>query len=121
MEKREKMLALAVSVAIIGTASLYLLSESMENQGSTCTVKEVLKNPEKYINKDISVRGNMSDIKRYGNTTVFYMREGNYSLRCVSYGNITIEGGTATVSGRLTYNERWGSYELVVKKVEYER
>ncbi len=119
MEKREKLLYLAIAVAIIGTAALYALSASMETQNPILTPSQVLKNPQKYLNKDITVEGNISGIKEYGNLTTFYLKEGNYSLRCTYYGNETIQEGSATVTGTLRYNEEWGNYELKVKSVEY--
>ena len=117
VDRRQKLLVLAVSVAIIGTATLYLISSSMENQDEVLDVRTVLKNPQKYLNEDITVRGNISGIKHYGNTTVFYLKEGNYSLRCISFGNMSLEEGNATVKGKLHYNEEWGVYELEVSEV----
>jgi len=115
VEKREKLLYLAIAVAIIGTAALYALSASMEEQEHTYTVSEVLKNPQKYVNQDIHIKGNLTDIREYGNTTVFYLREGDYSLRCVSFDNTTFQEGDTTIYGHLTYNEEWGNYEFVVE------
>jgi cytochrome c-type biogenesis protein CcmE len=119
VDKREKLLYLAIAVAIIGTAALYALSASMEEQQDTYTVSEVLKNPNRYLNKDIRIQGNITDIRHYGNTTAFYLREGDYSLRCVYFGNMTITEGNTTVYGYLKYNEEWGNYEFVVKDVEH--
>ncbi len=115
MEKREKLLYLAIAVAIIGTAALYALSASMEEQEHTYTVSEVLKDPQKYLNEDVYIKGNITDIREYGNTTVFYLREGNYSMRCVSFDNGTFQEGEATLYGHLSYNEEWGNYEFVVE------
>ena len=120
MEKREKLLYLAIAVAILGTAALYALSASMETEETTLTPSEVLKNPTKYLGKDIEVYGNITDIREYGNTTVFYLRDTEnteYSLRCVSFDNITMEEGAHTVKGRLEYNEEWGNYEMVAEEM----
>ena len=118
MDKREKLLYLAIAVAIIGTAALYALSATMESENPVLTPSQILKNPQKYLNKEIEVKGNISGIKEYGNLTVFYLKEGNYSLRCTYYGNETIKEGSATVSGHLTYNEEWGTYEFNAKTIK---
>ena len=120
MEKREKLLYLAIAVAVLGTAALYALSASMETQETTLTPSEVLKNPTKYLGKDIEVYGNITDIREYGNTTVFYLRDTEnteYSLRCVSFDSITVEEGDHMVKGRLEYNEEWGNYEMVAEEM----
>ncbi len=118
VDRRQKLLVLAVSVAILGTATLYLISSSMENQEEVLDVETVLKNPQRYLNEEITVRGNISGIREYGNVTVFYLREGNYSLRCVSFDDMDIAEGNATVEGELRYNEEWGTYELTVRSCE---
>ena len=118
VDRRQKLLVLAVSVAIIGTATLYLLSSSMENQDEVLDVESVLKNPQRYLNEEITVRGNISEIREYGNVTVFYLKEGNYSLRCVSFDDMDIAVGNAIVDGELRYNEEWGTYEFTVRSCE---
>ncbi len=117
VDRRQKLLVLAVSVAIIGTATLYLLSSSMENQDEVLDVETVLKNPQRYLNEEITVRGNISGIRHYGNLTTFYLREDNYSLRCIYFGNESIKEGNAEVTGTLRYDEKWGTYELNVTEV----
>ena len=78
----------------------------------------MLKNPQRYLNEEITVKGNISGIREYGNVTVFYLKEGNYSLRCVSFDDMDIAEGNATVEGELRYNEEWGTYELTVRSCE---
>jgi exonuclease VII large subunit len=119
VDRRQQLLILAVSVSIIGTASLYLISSSMEEHHEVLDVSVVLRNPERYLNEEIDVQGNISGVKHYGNNTVFYLREGNYSLRCVYFDNMTIDEGNAVVSGELRYDDKWGNYELIVESVKH--
>lgn len=118
MEKREKLLVLAVAVSIVGTASLYLLSSSTEHRETVLRVEDVLKNPQKYLYKNIAVSGNITGIHRHGNTSTFYLREGNYSMRCLAFGNMSIKEGSALLYGKLRYEERWGIYEFFVERIE---
>ncbi len=124
MDRRKNLLWLAVAVAIIGTASLYLLSASLEHEDTgsgeaSLSVKTLLDKPSDYLNREVQVEGNISGVKNYTNSTVFYLKDGNYSLTCISYENITVKEGSALLTGKLVYNEKWGNYEFVIKKVEY--
>lgn len=124
VDRREKLLLLAVSVAILGTASLYLLSASPEHKETglekVLSVKSILDNPEEHLDEDIVVLGNISGIKNYTNFTVFYLKDGDYSLTCISYSNLTLRGGPATVTGKFVYNDKWGNYEIIAGKISYE-
>lgn len=124
VDRREKLLLLAVSVAILGTASLYMLSASQEHnergEEEPLTVKSILDNPDHYVDKNIVVSGNISGIKNYTNSTVFYLKDGDYSVRCVSYSSITLREGPAVITGKFIYNNKWGNYEIIAGKISYE-
>lgn len=66
----------------------------------TVSIKELQDNPNKYLGKEITVRGTAENAIKIGSLSGFSLREGNYSI-AVSSKALPAEGEIVTVKGTL--------------------
>lgn len=104
-----------MKIKILAILFLLLVTTLLVSSCGVVSLKELKENPEKYMGKEIYVRGIVKNTVKIGSLSGFSLTEGNYSI-IVRSDELPAEGKKVTVQGTVMKEMLIGHY-IYAKKI----